>query len=224
MFSVFKKYNFFFKKNLIKKKKMETFLSQYGLTLIENENKFRSIITNKKINIGKTIIISHPLTSFPILTCKKIRCDQCLKKKDNNNNILQTCSRCQSVYYCDRSCQKSSWISHHKLLCPLYKKSKIEMDDEMLKRGTILIEKFLNNENENKNYLFETFLKLMTHRTEQSNDNLKYFEKISNDIYENLNFNNITKDDLINYLCIFYCNNFNIHDNQLFVYGEGTYV
>ncbi|GET00766.1 histone-lysine N-methyltransferase ASHR1 [Rhizophagus clarus] len=63
----------------------------------------------------------------------------------------------------------------------------------------------------------------MTHRTEQSNDNLKYFEKISNDICENLNFNKITKDDLIDYLCIFYCNNFNLHDNQLFVYGEGTF-
>ncbi|RIA93060.1 hypothetical protein C1645_763343 [Glomus cerebriforme] len=103
------------------------------------------------------------------------------------------------------------------------------MDEEMLKRVSILIDKFFNNnnnnENENKNYyLIETFLKLMTHRIEQSKDNLKMFEKISDDVLENLNFNKITKDDLINYLCIFYCNNFNIHDNQLFIYGEGTYV
>ncbi|CAG8673267.1 18639_t:CDS:2 [Rhizophagus irregularis] len=166
---------------------METFLSQNGLSLVENENKFRSIITNKKIDIGKTIIISHPLISFPILTYNKIRCDQCLKKKENN---LQTCSKCQRVYYCDRSCQKSSWISHHKLLCPLYKKSKNNMDEEI---------------------------------TEQSINNLKSFEKISNNTYENLNFNKISKDDLINYLCVFYCNNFNLHDNQLFVYGEGTF-
>ncbi|CAB4398129.1 unnamed protein product [Rhizophagus irregularis] len=202
---------------------METFLSQNGLSLVENENKFRSIITNKKIDIGKTIIISHPLISFPILTYNKIRCDQCLKKKENN---LQTCSKCQRVYYCDRSCQKSSWISHHKLLCPLYKKSKNNMDEEMLKRVTILIEKFFNNNNNNnnnENYLFETFLKLMNHRTEQSINNLKSFEKISNNTYENLNFNKISKDDLINYLCVFYCNNFNLHDNQLFVYGEGTF-
>lgn len=209
---------------------MENFLSQNGLSLIENENKFRSIISKKKINIGKTIIISNPLISFPISTFNKIRCNQCLKKKDSNI-VLQTCSKCQHVYYCNRSCQKSSWVSHHKLLCPLYNNNnnddddKIKMDKEMLKRVSILIENFLNNNNENENYLIETFLKLMTHKTEQSNGNLKNFENISKDIIcEKLKFNNIAKNDLINYLCVFYCNNFSIHDNQLFVYGEGTYV
>ncbi|CAI2174079.1 6194_t:CDS:2 [Funneliformis geosporum] len=209
---------------------MESFLSQHGIKLKEDEQKFRSIISNKIFTAGSTIIISYPLASFPLLTFNKFRCDQCLKTS-HDSTPLRTCSKCQCVYYCNRSCQKSSWLSHHKWLCSNYTKSKgvEDYDEEMLKRVSILIDKFLNDEKldpffENKGYLFEIFFKLMTHRNDHEHvKNLVKFERISTKVHEILKFNKVTKDDLINHLCRFHCNNFTIHDSQLFTYGEGTY-
>ncbi|CAG8569139.1 3617_t:CDS:2 [Funneliformis caledonium] len=204
---------------------MESFLSQYGISLKEDEQKYRSIISNKIFLAGSTIIISYPLASFPLSTFNKFRCDQCLKTS-NDSTPLRTCSKCQCVYYCSRSCQKSSWVTHHKWLCSNYTKSKgaEDNDEEMLNRVSILIDKFLNDEKlDNKGYLFETFFQLMTHRNDDHVMNLIKFERISTKVHEILKFKKVTKDDLINHLCRFHCNNFTIHDSQLFIYGEGTY-
>ena len=44
---------------------------------------------------------------------RKIVCDSCLKEA----NGLFACTECHEVYYCDKSCQKNAWKSHHKVEC-----------------------------------------------------------------------------------------------------------
>ena len=46
----------------------------------------------------------------------KIVCDCCLKLCENEG-ILKACATCKWVHYCDQTCQKDAWKSHHKLEC-----------------------------------------------------------------------------------------------------------
>lgn len=33
------------------------------------------------------------------------------------STLMRTCARCQHVYYCSRSCQRSDWVDRHKQVC-----------------------------------------------------------------------------------------------------------
>jgi hypothetical protein len=33
------------------------------------------------------------------------------------STLMRTCARCQKVYYCSRSCQRTDWTDRHKLAC-----------------------------------------------------------------------------------------------------------
>lgn len=50
---------------------------------------------------------------------RKIVCDWCLKLCESERivRILKTCTKCKWVYYCDQTCQKEAWNSHHKSEC-----------------------------------------------------------------------------------------------------------
>ena len=52
---------------------------------------------------------------------RKVVCDWCLKMCENEG-ILKKCTRCKWVYYCDQSCQKEAWNSHHKSECKYLQK------------------------------------------------------------------------------------------------------
>ena len=47
---------------------------------------------------------------------RKVVCDWCLKMCENEG-ILKACTRCKWVYYCDQTCQKEAWNSHHMSEC-----------------------------------------------------------------------------------------------------------
>ena len=47
---------------------------------------------------------------------RKVVCDCCLEMCENEG-ILKSCAKCKWVYYCDQTCQKEAWKSHHKLEC-----------------------------------------------------------------------------------------------------------
>ena len=46
----------------------------------------------------------------------KVVCDCCLELCESEG-ILKACAKCKWVYYCDQTCQKEAWKSHHKLEC-----------------------------------------------------------------------------------------------------------
>ena len=46
----------------------------------------------------------------------KVVCDCCLEMCESEG-ILKACAKCKWVYYCDQTCQKEAWKSHHKLEC-----------------------------------------------------------------------------------------------------------
>lgn len=48
---------------------------------------------------------------------EKTSCLYCNKTKEENNNKLYRCSKCHSVFYCDRKCQASAHLLH-KFDCP----------------------------------------------------------------------------------------------------------
>lgn len=58
------------------------------------------------------------------------RCDHCAKSAQSLGlQRLQTCSRCQFMYYCSKECQTSAWMAGHKQACR--KKNQIKTGDYM---------------------------------------------------------------------------------------------
>ena len=57
------------------------------------------------------IVKNHVLSSV---------CDFCLSSEQIKNS-LKKCSNCKIVYYCNVSCQKNAWYSHHKEECTYLK-------------------------------------------------------------------------------------------------------
>ena len=55
---------------------------------------------------------------------RKIVCDCCLKMC-KSEGILRACAKCKWVYYCDQTCQKGAWKSHHKLECKYLQKQNV---------------------------------------------------------------------------------------------------
>ena len=47
---------------------------------------------------------------------RRVVCDCCLKMYESEG-ILKACAKCNWVYYCDQTCQKEAWKSHHKSEC-----------------------------------------------------------------------------------------------------------
>ena len=52
---------------------------------------------------------------------RKVVCDWGLKMCENEG-ILKACIKCKWVHYCDQTCQKEAWNSHHKLECKYLQK------------------------------------------------------------------------------------------------------
>ena len=59
---------------------------------------------------------SKPFSYIVFPKYRKIVCDWCLKMCESEG-ILKACVKCKWVHYCDQTCQKEAWKSHHKLEC-----------------------------------------------------------------------------------------------------------
>ncbi|CAG8510454.1 2405_t:CDS:2 [Ambispora leptoticha] len=204
---------------------LDEFLSKHGLKITQNPISHRTITTINPIRAGTTIVKSYPLAAFPLPTYEKELCNQCLK-----NTKLQACSACKKAYYCSTICQKQAWFTQHKFICKKQQHPKYEnvvegaeLDEEMLRRVALLISSFQCSHNNrlgdsklnkvcdilpkemNITLLIEVFETLQSHKESHPHHTLLYIDK------------------LVSYLCRFGCNNFTIHDKQMFGIGEGTY-
>ena len=116
--------------------------------------------------------------------CKNV-CDSCLKE----GNGLFACAKCHKVYYCNRSCQKNAWKSHHEVECgylqiiPEYFKLLPEYMTEVLFVLRIVLklsqngkDEFVTLPNGKKRY----FADLMSHKDklEENMEKMQYLKSI----------------------------------------------
>eukprot|EP00833_Pecoramyces_ruminatium_P018438 jgi/Orpsp1_1/1192470/evm.model.d7180000093595.1 len=107
---------------------MEEFLLDNNLSLVESEEKYRSVITNVKIKKG-TIIISSPAMGIVLMeNARETYCHNCLSLMQKNKN---RCSRCKVAHYCSKECQINAWKNGHKYTCKLWKEKKLFDNDLM---------------------------------------------------------------------------------------------
>ncbi|KAF9935363.1 hypothetical protein FBU30_003153 [Linnemannia zychae] len=161
---------------------------------------------------------------------------------------LERCSVCKKRYYCDRDCFTIAWKGWHKWICP--DKDMDDLDYEMLKMVVISIERLRNGAFKESNQLIpalkdgdqETlalteyvFSTLMGHELVTDPGTISKYREIATKVREQLIVakfpfkSEISRGEppsvaeLMKYLCRFHCNNFSIHDSQLFTMAEGTF-
>ena len=71
---------------------------------------------------GEEVFRDQPFSYVVKLECRSTVCDFCLQKCKSGKS-LKNCSGCKIVYYCNPSCQKNSWSSHHQVECAYLKKA-----------------------------------------------------------------------------------------------------
>ncbi|KAF9132165.1 hypothetical protein BGW39_000672 [Mortierella sp. 14UC] len=166
---------------------------------------------------------------------------------------LERCSVCKKRYYCDRGCFTVAWKGWHKWVCPDkdiedldYEMLKmVVISIERLRNGTfkeakqsgIAAEATSHGTREQESlalteYVFST---LMGHESISDPAEITKYREIATKIREQLivarfPFKSETSRgeppsvaELMRYLCRFHCNNFSIHDSQLFTMAEGTF-
>ena len=74
------------------------------------KNKLLKMVGYQK---GEVIIKEQPFSYVIEVDCRSSICDFCVKAASKTGKTLKNCSACKVVYYCDGSCQKNAWISHH---------------------------------------------------------------------------------------------------------------
>ena len=76
-----------------------------------------SSVKNKLLKMGyqkgEVIIKEQPFSYVIEVDCRSSICDFCVKPASKTGKTLKNCSACKVVYYCNASCQKNAWISHH---------------------------------------------------------------------------------------------------------------
>ncbi|KAL6590474.1 SET domain-containing protein [Neocallimastix californiae] len=125
---------------------MEEYLLDNNLSIIESEEKYRSVITNVKIKKG-TIIISSPAMGIVLMeSARDSYCHNCLSLMQKNKN---RCSRCKVAHYCSKECQVNAWKNGHKYTCKLWKEKKLFdndlMDIDLLVQVVLQISKWNDN-------------------------------------------------------------------------------
>ncbi|KAF9586394.1 hypothetical protein BGW38_005825 [Lunasporangiospora selenospora] len=127
-------------------------LESHGLGLVQDENKFRSVVAQRPLKRGTVVITSRPLCN-PIIfpTHRSLHCETCFRTrgKDGGDTAatspvlsLERCSVCKKRYYCNRDCFTIAWKGWHRWICS--DKDRDDLDYEMLKMIVMSIERLRN--------------------------------------------------------------------------------
>lgn len=167
-----------------------------------------------------------------------------------NPHDLERCSVCKKRYYCNRVCFTTAWKGWHRWICP--DKDMENLDYEMLKMVVIAIERLRNGsaasetstaiptgahseEDEPLELTEYVFSTLMGHEAVSDPTQLSKYREIATSVRDQLVKSKYpfksphsqgappSIQELVQYLCRFHCNNFSIHDAQLFTMAEGTF-
>ncbi|KAF8925994.1 hypothetical protein BGZ58_000291 [Dissophora ornata] len=166
---------------------------------------------------------------------------------------LERCSVCKKRYYCNRDCFTVAWKGWHRWICADkdmedldYEMLKmIVMSIERLRNGTYkeaddaytLTASGVTTGGENEALELTAFVfsTLMGHEAVSDPALLAKYKEIATGVREQLKTSKFpfksqasngeppSVAEMMQYLCRFHCNNFSIHDPQLFTMAEGTF-
>ena len=71
---------------------------------------------------GEEVIRDQPFSYVVKCDVRSSVCDFCLSESKKSVK-LKNCSACKIVYYCNSTCQRSSWNSHHQSECVYLRKA-----------------------------------------------------------------------------------------------------
>jgi len=66
---------------------------------------------------------------------KAVYCEHCRKHEPSDGPLFSKCSRCKTVFYCSKSCQKADWRAGHKNACQARPKFNVRLDPKEFEKG-----------------------------------------------------------------------------------------
>ncbi|KAI7864345.1 hypothetical protein BDF14DRAFT_1732371 [Spinellus fusiger] len=231
---------------------LDTYLESYQLALLEDTNtsKGRCVVALETLSRGSVITTSQPLGTVILESEQNEHCNYCFRKPLStlpDRMPLQRCTQCKQAYFCDADCFKKAWLGYHQYVCtpPRHtrrEESKDALEEEMLERVSLNVARYnskamdpshgaedtLSEEDrqeETVNVTMEAFFSLVGHKDSQPRHLISQYQHTADRVLSKpyMAPSGLDRDQLVDYLCKFQCNNFSIDDGQLFTIGEGTY-
>ncbi|KAJ3251743.1 SET and MYND domain-containing protein 3, partial [Borealophlyctis nickersoniae] len=213
------------------------FLSAHSLAISLHPVKGRSLTTTRPLPRGTRVVATNALATVavdPATPC----CHWCLRRADGSFKQLR-CTACRKATYCSVACQKKDWAAGHKVVCPVWKARSTgsgttgdeESDDavhdeEMLSKVAFALSRPTPLADLDGQVGRDLFLSLTSHSTDWDTDTQSAFSHIASRVLH-FKFPNAaqppTHTELTHHLGRFRCNNYSIHDPELFVLAEGTF-
>ncbi|CAO3634045.1 unnamed protein product [Cunninghamella blakesleeana] len=218
-----------------------------------DDNKGRLVISTCEHKRGSVLITSQPLGTVVLPSNRHEVCNYCFRKPQSPTNLQRCsqckkayfcdmhCFKNAWLTYHQYVCTPSTsttdnnseddqdtldleMIERVALNCWRYNKRITETDKQQQQQQQQKEEEMLLDE-EGVDVTMETFYSLMGHEKQQPKHVLERYHRLARKALSKpyLKESGLKEDQLVNYLCIFQCNNFAIHDDHLFTIGEGTY-
>lgn len=185
------------------------------------ENKGRGLQAIEAIVPGEELLVEKPLV-YTLINGKTrdCRCDYCFQESPS----LLRCSRCKSVSYCNKGCQKDDW-SLHKLECKCLVKVAPRNPPDIVR----LISQILfrcSGKNEVTNKEFRTSIEsLVSNEALTSQSRKEHFFTFGAVLSEYIQDTSVVLQDFDIYglFCRISCNSFTITNSELNSVGTGIF-
>lgn len=219
---------------------IQHYINGHNLTLMTSTQKGRIVVATDHHHRGAIIITSKPLATVSV---SDDYCQHCLRqsrKTDTGYTPLQRCSRCKSAYFCDMDCFKSAWINYHRYVCG--DGDWRTCDEELLERTVCSLIRYKQHNytpapnnldslppKETMDITIEAFSCLQDHLNDQPAHITRQLFELADKVLQRpyiqqqaLHYG-IDQTTLVRLQSQFQCNGMSVHDEHLFVVGEGIY-
>ncbi|PSN32785.1 hypothetical protein C0J52_25743 [Blattella germanica] len=177
------------------------------------------------VNQGSVLLTEKPFVYVLKSKLRGERCDNCLKRQR-----LLKCSGCQFVFYCNRECQKESWMDH-KNECGNLKRVSPRVVPDAARIIAKIIFKLQRGGDLEKSYYtktsFRKFKDLMSHYSDikQDKKRMEHFTSLCGVLIDFIGEHNLPNSaelmGIYGRLCV---NGFNILDPEMIGIGTGIYL
>ncbi|KAL6217173.1 hypothetical protein ACLB2K_010390 [Fragaria x ananassa] len=203
---------------------LQSSLGNRGLTVSKLAEKGRCLLTTKDFYPGDVIISQEPYVHVPNNSADNSKCDACFE-----SSHLKKCSRCQVVYYCSATCQKSEW-KLHRLECEALSKVPKEKRRAVTPSLRLMIRLYCRSKLQSQKTIPASAMDnyglveaLVAHMSEVDEKQMVLYAQMANLVNFILERPDINIKEIAENFSKFACNAHTICDSELKPLGTGLY-
>ncbi|GMH00279.1 hypothetical protein Nepgr_002118 [Nepenthes gracilis] len=204
--------------------KLQSSLSERGLSVSHLPDKGRCLFTTKDFCPGEMIMSQEPYVSVPNNSSVVSRCEVCFASRN-----IKKCAACHVVWYCGSTCQKSDW-KLHRVECRAISKLEKERQKSLTPSIRLMVKLCLRRKLEVEKVIptavtdnYELVEALVSHMADIDEKQLVLYAQMANLVNIILKWHDTNLKEIAENFSKLACNAHTICDSELRPLGTGLY-